>query len=673
MWPFNHVPRAQLSRRYGFELSERWLEHVQRSSVRVSSCSGSFVSAHGLTLTNQHCALDCLSRLSSHQHDLLEQGFYARTAAAEPVCPGYAILGLEQISDVTARIRHATAGRAGQAFEQALEGETARIEAECSQGNSGPRASCEVVGLHHGGLYELYRYRRYDDVRLVFAPEKEIAQFGGDPDNFNFPRFDLDVTFLRAYEQGRPALTPEHLTWSRSALAPNELTFISGTPGSTERQRTSAELAFLRDHALVEELTQLAGYRGFLTEYGERGREARRWSTPDLYRVENTFKELYGAREALLEPSFFQRLVAREQELRQRVDADPAFCREYGGAWEAIEEALRRSAPFARDWLWIEGPPGFRPPWAKTSLFFWARSLVRAGAERLRDNAERLPEYGESRLPALERRLLAPQPLDREFEIAKLAFGLSALREALGADHPFVRKVLGRAAPAELARELVQGSALERVAERTRLWRGGQAAVLESRDRMIQLALAIDSEGRALRARHSAELDSVLAKHGERVARARFAVYGMQAAPDATSSPRLSFGTIRGWREPRTGQLVPAFTTLGGVFQRATGRAPYALPRSWLRQRAQLALDTPFNFATDDDVVGGNSGSPVLNRHGELVGLLFDGNLHSLGGAYGFDIALNRAVAVDARAIRHALEVIYGARRLTRELAGGSP
>ncbi|MEO8181897.1 MAG: S46 family peptidase, partial [Deltaproteobacteria bacterium] len=498
MWPFNHVPRAQLSRRYGFDVSERWLEHVQRSSVRVSTCSGSFVSAHGLTLTNQHCAVDCLARLSSPRRDLLEQGFYARTAADEPVCPGSVILALEQISDVTARIRRATAAREGQAFEQALEGETASIEAECSRSAGGSNTSCELVSLYHGGLYELYRYRRYQDVRLVFAPEKAIAQFGGDPDNFNFPRFDLDVTFLRAYEHGRPALTPEHLTWSRSALATNELTFMAGTPGSTERQRTVAELEFLRDHALVEELTQLAGYRGFLTAYGERGREARRWSTPDLYRVENTFKELSGAREALLEPSFFQRLVAQERELRRRVEADPRWRRDYGGAWEAVREAQIRSASFAREWLWIEGPPGFRPPWAKTSLFFWARSLVRAAAERLRDNAERLPEYGESRLPALEQRLLAVQPLDREFEIAKLAFGLTALREALGADHPFVRKVLGRAAPAELARELVQGSRLEHAAERERLWRGGRAALLESKDRMIQLALAIDAEGRAL-------------------------------------------------------------------------------------------------------------------------------------------------------------------------------
>jgi len=369
--------------------------------------------------------------------------------------------------------------------------------------------------------------------------------------------------------------------------------------------------------------------------------------------------------------------VRARGELRERVNANPDWRREYAGAWDAIAEAQRRTAPFARDWLWIEGPPGFRPPWAKTSLFFWARTLVRAASERLRDDSERLPEYGSARLPALEQRLLAEQPLDRDFESAKLAFGLRALREALGADHPFVRKLLGKASPAELARQLVQGSTLNRAAERQRLWQGGQVAVLASHDRMLQLALAIDADGRALRARHDVE-ESVVAQNAERVARARFAVYGMRAAPDATSSPRLSFGTVRGWREPqgrepRGGALVPAFTTLQGMFERATGREPYALPQRWLERQRRLALDTPLNFATDNDVVGGNSGSPVLNRQGELVGLVFDGNLDSLGGAYGFDIALNRTVAVDARAIWQALDVVYGAQRVTAEIAGAAP
>ena len=301
-------------------------------------------------------------------------------------------------------------------------------------------------------------------------------------------------------------------------------------------------------------------------------------------------------------------------------------------------------------------------------MFVWARTLVRGAAERLRENEQRLEEYGAARLPALEQRLFAARPLSPEFETAKLAFGLRSLREALGPDHAFVKQVLGKASPEERARSLVLGSRLGTVSERRRLWQGGQAAVQSSRDPMIQLALAIDTEGRALRVRRENELDAVLVRNSELIARARFAVHGTGVYPDATGSPRLSFGTVRGWREPRTGELVPAFTRLGGIFARATERAPYALPATWLEKQRLLDLDTPFNFACDADIVGGNSGSPVLNRRGELVGLIFDGNLHSLGGAYGFDIATNRAVAVDARAIVHTLDVIYGARRLLTEI-----
>jgi hypothetical protein len=665
MWPFNHLPLAQLRQRYGFEPSDAWLEHVRRATVRVSSCSGSFVSAQGLTLTNQHCAEDCLARISDAGHDYARDGFYAQTAGAERVCPGMWIQQLEAISDVTPQLRSATAGLSGAARTQALNAEIARLEQACA---ASQRATCEVVSLYHGGLYELYQYHRYEDVRLVFAPEYAVAQFGGDPDNFNFPRFSLDVTFLRAYEQGKPAATPRHLLWSSTPLEPNDLTFVIGSPGSTERLRTIAELEFLRDRSLVEELTQLARYRGFLTQYSERSSEARRLAASELFGVENTFKNALGERQALLEPSFFHELVEAERELRARVSRNPSWQREYGGAWQAIASAQERGRAFGREWFWIEGPAGWRPPWARTSLFYYARTLVRGAAERARPNAERLEEFGDARLGALEQRLFGARPLDRQFEAAKLALGFEALREELGADHAFVRQVLGRASPAERARELVLGCRLHRVAERQRLWRGGQAAVLASRDPMIRFALAIDAQGRALRQRHEAEREAVQLQNSELIARARFAVYGTDSYPDATSSPRLSFGTVRGWREPRGAQLVPAFTRVGGVFERATGRAPYALPQRWLRQQSRLDPDTPFDFASDADVVGGNSGSAVLNRAGELVGLLFDGNIHSLGGTYGFDIARNRAVSVDVRAIWHALDVVYGARRVLAEL-----
>jgi len=664
MWPFNHLPKAMLKKRYDFDASDGWVNHVRRSSIRLSvGCSGSFVSGTGLTLTNHHCAQDCLSRLSTPKSDLEQRGFFAKTQADERTCPGYSIQQLGEISDVTARVQQATKGLEGEAFHQAFKAESARIEKECS---TSPQLTCEVVSLYHGGLYELYQYRKYEDVRLVFAPEVDAAAFGGDPDNFNFPRFDVDYTFLRAYENGKPVATPDHLAWASTPLKPNDLTFVSGNPGNTERLLTIAELEYLRDHVLPDELIALAQYRGFLTQYAEHGGEAKRFATEELFGVENGFKALRGEREALVETPFFRRLVEREQELRARVNSNAAWKAKYGPAWDNIADAQDKTRTMSDDVQWVDG--GGRPAWAKTPLFNWARTLVRGAAERPKPNEQRLEEYSDARLPRVEQRLFAQRPLNQPFEIAKLTFGLTALRERLGADHPFVKKVLGKSSPAELASALIKGSTLDKVEERKRLWQGGQAAINASKDRMIQLALAIDPDGRAVRSRFENEVEAVLTKNSELVARARFDVYGMTSYPDATFSPRLSVGTVRGWRE--NGKLVPAFTTIGGAFDRATGRPPFALPKSWLDHQKELALDTPLNFVTDNDIVGGNSGSPLINRQGELAGLIFDGNIHSLGGTYGFDIALNRAVAVDARAITYTLDAIYGAQRISAEIAG---
>jgi hypothetical protein len=574
MWPFNHLPRAELQQKYGFIPSDAWLTHVRRSSLRIGGGSGSLVSSRGLVLTNHHCVEDCISRLSSPSRDYQMLGFYAKTAELELPCPGLSVQQLDEITDVTAGIAALTRGLAGAAFQQALRAEKARLEQAC---RTDAGSSCELVSLYHGGLYELYRYRRYADVRLVFAPERDAALFGGDPDNFSFPRYDLDLALLRVYTDGKAALTPDHLAWSRSGLSPNELSFVSGNPGSTERLRTVSELEFLRDRGLVKELLLLAQYRGFLNEYAERGAEAKRVASTETARVENTLKELAGARAALASRSFFAGVVERENQLRARVASRPGWQTRYGAAWDAIAKAQAQAASLADDWLWMEGPPGFRPPWAKTQLFGFARTLVRVAAERLRSNEDRLEEFTNS----------------------------------------------------------------------------------------------IDAAARAVRARYENEIQSELTRNAELIAQARFEVYGMSSYPDATASPRLAFGTVRGWRE--SGKLVPAFTTLGGVFERQTGRWPFALPPNWLAHRNELALDTPFNFVTDADIVGGNSGSPVLNRQGELVGLIFDGNLPSLGGAFGFDIATNRAVALDVRAIAHTLERIYLARRLTEELLGGAP
>jgi hypothetical protein len=470
MWPFNRLPKAQLERKYGFKPSDEWVRHLQRSSVRLSNgCSASFVSQNGLTLTNHHCAEDCISRLSSATQDYVEKGFHAKTAAEEKVCPGLEVHQLAEISDVTQRVQNATRGLDGEAFHQAFKAESARIEKACATNDD---LNCEVVSLWHGGVYELYQYRRYRDVRLVFAPEVDIAFFGGDPDNFNFPRYNLDVTFLRAYDGGKPAATPDHLSVTKTPLAPNDLTFTSGNPARTERLRTVAELEYLRDHELIELLLQLARYRGFLVEYSKRGPEAERVAKSELFGVENSFKSVRGKHRALLRPDFFARLVANERQLRARVGQKPELKRQYGAAWTEIERAQASRLALEPDLGWIEAPGAPRPPWAKTSLFTWAKTLVRGTEERTKPNEQRLEEFADARLPGLTQRLLAPRPLNRPFEIAKLGFGLDQLREELGADRPFVKQVLGKLSPEELASELVKGSKLDDVAERKRLWGG---------------------------------------------------------------------------------------------------------------------------------------------------------------------------------------------------------
>jgi len=667
MWPFNHLPRAELKRKYGFEPSDSWLAHLRRSSLRVGGgCSGSFVSSSGLTLTNHHCAQECLSRLSTPQHDYTQKLFYAKTAAEERVCPGYEILQLSEISDVTARLQKATHGLAGEAFHTAMRAESARIEKECAQAVG---IKCDVVSLYHGGLYELYQYLRYEDVRLVFAPEAEIAFFGGDPDNFNFPRYDLDLTFLRAYEQGRPVQTSDYLSFAHVGLKANDITFVSGNPGSTSRLLTIAQFEYLRDHQLFEALLGLARYRGFLTEYGKRDPEAKRVSSSELFWVENVFKAIRGEQQALSDKAFFEGLRARERDLRSRVAADPVLKSKYGGAWAAIEKAQARQAELAKEYSWIEGSDS-RPSRVISPFLVWARQLARAAEERPKKNEDRLEEYADAQLPSLEQRLFAQGPIKIQFEIAKLAYDLGVLREDLGVDHPFVEKVLGKSSPLELATALIKGSSLQSVAGRKRLFAGGKAAIAASKDRMIQLALAIEPDARAIRARVEEEIEPVITKNAELIAHARFDVYGMNSYPDATGSPRLSFGTVRGWRE--NGKLNSAFTKLGGAFERATGRDPFALPRTWTEKEERLDKETPFNFVTDNDITGGNSGSPVVNREGEFVGLVFDGNIHSLGGAFGFDMAQNRMVAVDARAIVQALDKVYGADRIALELTGSA-
>jgi hypothetical protein len=662
MWTFDAFPAEKVRQAHGYAPTAAWLDHVRLASLRIAGgCSASFVSARGLVLTNHHCAHACAEQLSTKERDLVRDGFLAAAPAEERRCPGFELHQLTSITDVTAAIRGATRGQEGAAFQRALRGEIARIEKACQTAEA---VRCEVVTLYQGGLYHLYAYRRFTDVRLVFAPELAIAYFGGDPDNFEFPRWALDVAFLRAWDGGQPARTPEFFRWSPTGAKDGELTFVTGHPGGTDRSLTVAELRTQRDVTLPERLVRLAELRGLLEGFRLLGPEQRRISTEELLEVENSFKALRGRREALLDPVLLDSKAAAERSLLAEAAREPARGARVRDAYAAIAAAQGRTRELRKELVALEHGGG-------GDLLGWARILLRAAEERAKPDPERLREYREASLPALARDVLAETPVHPELERVLLSHALSKLREDLGADHPAVRRVIDRSSPEELAARAVAGTRLGDAGVRRRLWEGGKAAVDASDDPLLAMARALDPEARAVRRRYEDEVEPAVRRAHEVIADARFALQGRSTYPDATFTLRLSYGQVRGWREGT--REIPPFTTLGGAFERDTGHEPFALPRSWHEARPRLALATPFNLVTTNDIVGGNSGSPLLNVRGELVGVCFDGNIHSLGGEYGFDPAKNRAVAVDARAIVEALGKIYGARALLEELGLQQP
>ncbi len=662
MWTYNGFPSAQVEKKYGVKVDQAWLDHVRLSSARLAQgCSASFVSPNGLVLTNHHCVETCLQDISSSNKDYLADGFQAKTAADEVKCPVLEVNQLVEIRDVTARVTKATAGLTGKKFQEALDAENGRIEAECQ---TSPALRCNVVTLHRGGRYDLYRYQRYQDVRMVFAPEFAIAFFGGDPDNFMFPRYDLDMAIVRVYDGGKPLQAKHHLTWNAAGPKDGDVVFVSGHPGGTDRQLTMAELEYQRDVQMPAVIAMLSELRGAITVYQTRGTEQKRVSSSLLFGVENSLKAYKGERSALADREFYGRKGAAEAAFQKQLAADPkvgpAALQAYADIQRA-EDLLRN----VRDEVnGVMGASGFM-----TEYFKIARTLVRGGDERPKASELRLREYQDAQLPAVTLSLFSPAPIDDDFETFKLTWSLTKLRENLGTDHPFVKKVLGKESPAEVARRLVSGTKLRDVAVRKQLWEGGKGAVDGSQDPMIVLARAIDPDSRAVRLMYEDEIESVVKKGSEAIARARLAIEGTSGAPDATFTLRLSYGTVKGWTEGK--KVIPPFTDFAGAFERETGREPYALPRSWLDAKPRLDLQVPFNFVATTDIIGGNSGSPVVDRDGRLVGLVFDGNIWSMGGNYGFDEKVNRTVAVDTAAIIQALDRIYGATRVLEELVPG--
>ena len=653
MWTLDNLPRAALESAYDFSPSDEWVGRVQRSSVRLAGgCSGSFVSPDGLVLTNHHCVWSCVEQLSSADENLLQDGFLAGDRSEERQCPNVELNQLIETTDVTEAVSAASVGDARSAV-------MSRLEQECVAGDA--RVRCDVVTLYHGGRYHLYRYKRYDDVRLAWSPELKASFFGGDPDNFNFPRYALDASLLRAYEDGRPATTPDYFRWNVDGAEDGEAVFVTGHPGSTQRLLTVAQLQLLRDVTLLDRLLYIAEMRGMLNQYAAQGDEQARYAQSEILGLENAYKVLRGRLQALQDPAVFAFKAEEEKALRDWVQARRTRRAEYGDAWDRIEAAQAAYRDMHARYVMIEAARGFQG-----RLFSLARTLVRAGAEREKPNDERMRAYRETALQSLARNVLSPAPIHAEYEALKLGWSLTKLREALGTDDPFVKAVLGADGPAELAAQLVEGTQLFDVEFRRALWEGGADAIAASTDPMIVLARSIDDEARALYDRYEDEVESVETANQQRIAAVLFALKGTDTYPDATFTLRLSHGVVKGWTEGD--RTIAPFTTVAGAYDRHTGDDPYALAPRWLEAKDAVNLEQRMNLVTTHDIIGGNSGSPMINRDAEVVGLVFDGNIHSLGGAYWYDARLNRAVSVHAGFIAEALRNVYHADHLLEEL-----
>ena len=661
MWTFDKVPVARIKAAYGVTLDQVWLDAAQASAVRLSTgCSGGIVSDQGLMVTNNHCVAECVQALSGPGRDYVRDGFLTLGPLEEQKCVGLQAEVLLSIVDVTDQIRAAAEGKGHEDFVRARDGALALAElAACGQDAT---LRCQAISFFRGGQYKVYKYRRYSDVRLVFAPEISASAFGGDPDNFNFPRYGFDVAFLRVYAGDRPAPTPAFLKWRERAPADGEVSFVVGNPGSTDRQMTVAQLETQRDQTLPLLQLQRAELRGRLLQFATESADRARMVSPALAWVENAFKAGKGRQAALNDKAFMDSKRAAEAALRARIAADPRWSTEVGDAWEQIAKAQVAAVDLFPAYRQLETGAG-----GGSDLFYLARLLVRAVQERDRPNADRLPDYVDTRLPMIERKISEALPDEPTVEAINLEQWMLKTRELLTVDAPQVRVMLGRDSPAALADRLSK-SRVGDAAFRKALWRDGVEALEDSDDPLIKLVLRTDHGARVARAAWEKSVSGPTDLAAEKIARARFALLGDSDYPDATFSLRLSYGKVAGW-EDRAGP-VAAVTTFAGFYDRATGAAPYAAAPRWLKAKGKLNPDTPFDFVTSNDIIGGNSGSPVLDAEGKVMGVAFDGNIHSLGGAYGYDGARNRAVSVSTAAVSEALTKVYGRTALVRELTG---
>jgi hypothetical protein len=672
MWLFNNPPLKQLKEKYHFEPTPQWLEHLQKSSVRFNSGgSGSFISSNGLCITNHHVGLDTLQKISSEKNNYVRDGFYAKTQAEEARATDLELNVLMSVEDVTPRVTAAlkpgmTAEQSAAARQKAI----AEIEKE-SKEKTGLRS--DVVTLYQGGAYHLYRFKRYDDVRLVFAPEEQIAFYGGDPDNFEYPRFDLDICIFRAYENGQPAKIEHFLKWNAEGPKDGELTFVSGHPGRTDRQLAVTEVDDLRDQEVPYLLNMFYRRETFLHAWADRSFENQRRAQEYIRGVENNRKRYDGYLAALLDPEIDRSLKAREQKLRDAMAKDAKWKGNLT-AYDRIKKAQEETAKIMPVYSYYETFRGkqnsaYRAPRGfYSTLFKYARRLLRAGDERPKPNGERFAEFRDSNKESFELDLFSSEPVYDDLEQVMLTDSLSDLATRFGSNDPLVQKVLAGKSPTVRAAELIKGTKLKDVAVRKQLYEGGAAAVTAAKDPMIELARLVDGPARAARKIYEVQDETKQQAYGD-IAKARFALEGTSNYPDATFTLRLSYGAVRGYEE--NGKPVAALTDFAGLYARATehnNQPPFNLPQRWLDKKPALNQATKFNFVSDADIIGGNSGSPVVNQANEFVGIIFDGNIQSLVLDCIFTDKEARAVSVDSAAITEALRKVYDANALADEL-----